>query len=691
MRIPLGSRILAILGTVVLILGAMRDPRWTDHPVAILVMFLAAVLFRAHSITITKFSTLSLVQVVVVAGALASGLTPTAIAVFAGMVVADVTILGKPFAAAWINASREFLTLYGAYGIYTAVVLFFPNGSATGFSTQAAPAIAVFMVAHFLLNRAVLYANLLLRDKLYPEERALILRYEIIVFFAGVGITLAVLTALVSVGYMGWLVFAALLLAAGALLKRILEEAIAAEELNRIHATDQLLVSDPSIGESLRRIADLADRLVNWGEFRLFRMMDGNPRLVFQGTGGLLPSPLPAPPELVGLLDRALQRRELVVIDDAGRDSWPGFRELDARSHIVAPLRFGERLLGLVQLEHPRRAAYSQRHVAVMQRFAAQLSTTIQIQELRRPLSEAVHRIEGQIGRLDDSTSLLRSGAESTVRLVAGIRSGISDEADQASRSRAAADDLYRSSVGIARDAGEAAGASERAAALAAEHRQVVETAIERLVTTRDMVSESSHLMTELQQGAGRMTDFIRAIRDLADQTNLLALNAGIEAARAGEEGKGFAVVAEEIRRLAAASARASDDANAILAGFATQMDRAVRQMDRGREMVSDVESLSSSAIQALAVILNASEAAMAWAKRIAEASSHQESVVADMRDRAERMDVISRRNHQGANEVARSAEDQARALQDLETATRELRELATYLSNLTSQIARIP
>ncbi|HEX9564482.1 MAG TPA: methyl-accepting chemotaxis protein, partial [Gemmatimonadaceae bacterium] len=255
---------------------------------------------------------------------------------------------------------------------------------------------------------------------------------------------------------------------------------------------------------------------------------------------------------------------------------------------------------------------------------------------------------------------------------------------------RSAADDLYRSTAAIARDAGESATASERSAILATEHRETVGTALERLIAAKGIVAESSSMMGDLQQGAGRMTEFIRVIRDLADQTNLLALNAGIEAARAGEEGRGFAVVAEEIRRLATQSARASEDANAILAGFATQMDRATRQMDRGRDMVGDVETLSASAMKALAAILEASESAAAWSRRIARVSHEQEGLVGAMRDRAERIDQISRRNQDGSDRIARSTADQAGALQDLESATRELRELVTYLSDLTRRLTRI-
>lgn len=681
---------MAAVGSLLLLAGAARDPRWAAHPEAMLVMVAAGLALRLLAVPVTKFASLSALPVVATTGALVVGLPATALAIFVAVVAADWGYRRRLLSASWINASREVAALYGAFGLYAAIARQQPATAAGELDMAAVPAIAIFLVAHFVFLRSLQYFSLLTRRKLDADERSLILRYELVAFGASAVATGILLQTVASVGRLGWLLVAAALGAAGLLARHIVSEAVAAEELNRVHAMQVVVSSDATTADSFRRIASFAKRMVTWTEFRILREMDGQVREVFAASVGMHAEPQLPSPELLALRHEALDHGRMVVVDDLRQDGRVATPPATIRSLVVAPVRFGERTLGVLELEHHKRGVFGPKQVEVVGRLAAQLATTIQIQELRRPLVESVGRLEGQLGKLNESAHLLQDGARTVARLVGEINRGIADEAEEASRSREAADGLYASSATIARDAREAAHASERSAALATEHRGTISTAVERLVSAKGFVSDSTAVMNELDLGTRKITEFIRVIREIADQTNLLALNAGIEAARAGEEGRGFAVVAEEIRRLATQSAKASEDAGVILTGFAAQMERATRQMDRGGDLVGDVETLSSSAMTALQAILEASQSAASWARRIAEVSQGQERQARDMRERAERIAEISRRNRSGSDSVSRSADEQARAVQELESAARELRELAIYLADLARRLTHM-
>jgi methyl-accepting chemotaxis protein len=107
--------------------------------------------------------------------------------------------------------------------------------------------------------------------------------------------------------------------------------------------------------------------------------------------------------------------------------------------------------------------------------------------------------------------------------------------------------------------------------------------------------------IAQLSHAAGRIGDVVKLITSVAEQTNLLALNATIEAARAGEAGKGFAVVAQEVKALAAQTAKATDEISTQIADMQTATQdsvAAIKEISGTIGRISEIAAAISAAVK---------------------------------------------------------------------------------------------
>ena len=681
------SQSLAYAGLVLLaaVLGA--DLRWLRQVPEIIVLLGACVVLRGLHIPLSKYSYLTQTGLIALAGSLLVGLPAAAIAVAGGTVIADWAWHRKPLRVAWINLGREVIALVAAYGVYAFVL------EAADIPPQPHSAIVLplfaFALTYFLVSRALFYLSLLVRGKLELGERMLILRYEMLAYFATLIGTASVVGVVLAWPPIVWLFVAPVLVGLGLLLKMMLEEAVSAEELNKIHAMEAVITSNLSLEDSFRRIERLAHRLVDWGDFRIYRRQDGALALAYRSAIGREARYEPSA-DTVELRDAAVRAGETVVIDDVTRDRRVADAPLEVQSLVIVPLKFGDLVIGTLELEHHKRKAYRRKDVLTITTFANQLATAIHITELRRPLVETVERVTQQLTTLTHAAVALREAAKAVAASTEVIRGGVVAEEGEVSGGLEATETLSQVARRVSNDGAEAARSSSAASDVAGKNRQQIRDAIERLVALKGFVGESSSKVQQLGQVSRRITGFIASIRELADMTNLLALNAAIEAARAGKHGKGFAVVAEEVRHLAEQSAAAALEAGELVQDIHRQVGEVVEQMRRGQVNVGGVEELSAGALEALDAIVAATADATTHAQRIASAAGEQDEAFARLRQRINAVAEIAGKNRGEADGVATRASEAARGLAELEQATRELEQVAGMLRELTRGFASV-
>ncbi|MCX8502024.1 MAG: HAMP domain-containing methyl-accepting chemotaxis protein [Alphaproteobacteria bacterium] len=113
--------------------------------------------------------------------------------------------------------------------------------------------------------------------------------------------------------------------------------------------------------------------------------------------------------------------------------------------------------------------------------------------------------------------------------------------------------------------------------------------------------NESIFHITELSEAAQKIGAIVGLINSIASQTNLLALNATIEAARAGEAGRGFAVVANEVKSLAAQTARATEEISSQIEAMQIATETAVTTIQRIAGTIQRIDTMAEEIQESLA------------------------------------------------------------------------------------------
>ena len=225
--------------------------------------------------------------------------------------------------------------------------------------------------------------------------------------------------------------------------------------------------------------------------------------------------------------------------------------------------------------------AAAEKHAAAEREEAARKAATHKLAaQFEAAVGGIIDNVSSASTELEAAANTLTKTAETTQGL-SGVVASASEEASANVQSVASATEEMAASIGeISRQM--------------QESRKIAAEAVKQAVETDQRIND-------LSKAAGRIGDVVKLITAIAEQTNLLALNATIEAARAGEAGKGFAVVAQEVKALAAQTAKATDEIGNQITGMQSATNElvvAIKAIGATIGQISEISATIAAAVE---------------------------------------------------------------------------------------------
>lgn len=267
-------------------------------------------------------------------------------------------------------------------------------------------------------------------------------------------------------------------------------------------------------------------------------------------------------------------------------------------------------------------------------------------------------QLNGVVGRLSDTTRILRETADVTMDAARRTSGGVDTQQMEIEQVATAMTEMSATVQEVARNAALTAEQTTASQQESQAGQAVVEEVIAAIHRLSGEIRESSGVITELSSYSESIGNILAVIKGIAEQTNLLALNAAIEAARAGEQGRGFAVVADEVRTLASRTQDSTQEIEKMIEHLQGGVKQAVQVMDRSQDSSAACVDIAARAGEALQTLGDTITRIKDMNFQVATASEEQSAVADDIQKSIVSISQVSEETAVGARQSAQATNE---------------------------------
>ncbi|WP_031388745.1 methyl-accepting chemotaxis protein [Desulfonatronum thiodismutans] len=286
----------------------------------------------------------------------------------------------------------------------------------------------------------------------------------------------------------------------------------------------------------------------------------------------------------------------------------------------------------------------------------------------RDGMLQAATNIEGVVERMTSASEELSAQVEEASR-------GAEEQTNRTGETATAMEEMNATVLEVAKNASQAAEASDMARTKAVDGAKVVSDSVKAINTVQAQAQDMKNNLDQLGRQAEQIGKIMTVIEDIADQTNLLALNAAIEAARAGDAGRGFAVVADEVRKLAEKTMNATKEVGEAISAIQQGTQANIRGMDQSVAAIGDATELANQSGDALREILALSEQAADQVRSIATAAEQQSATSEEINRGVEDINRISSETSEVMNQSAQAISELAKQAVELQELVQRMKQ----------------